>query len=186
MTHDSSEHLKRFFRAIGLSSEDDPELAETPERVDALLRHLFSGLEQPAPTLSTFTATQSIEPVMVTGIQCRSTCVHHLLPILGFVDVAYVPDTTMAGFGGFARVVDHWSFRPQVQERLVEQIADDLQSQLEPNGLLVRLRTRQLCVEMRTQRPPGTYVSVASRGSLVDGDERHACMRAFRSSQSPI
>lgn len=176
---DSVEHLRKFFESLGLSAEADAQLEKTPERVDALVRELFSGLSAPHPELSLFDATQSEEPVVVSEIPFKSTCAHHLLPILGKIDIAYIPAQTMAGFGGFARVIDHYSKRPQVQERLVEEICDDLEEQLSPHGLLVRLQARQLCVEMRSDRAPCVYTSIASRGILASGEQRAEALRIF-------
>lgn len=176
---ESVDQLRQFMKSLGLTADVDPELGQTPERVDALLRELFSGLHSDPPRLSFFDATQQKEPVFVSDIQFRSTCAHHLLPILGTIDIAYIPGEKMAGFGGFARVIDHWSKRPQVQERLIEDICDDLFEQLQPRGLLIRLEARQLCVEMRNDRPPSLYRSWASRGNLVDGARRNEVLRAL-------
>jgi len=179
---DSVEHLRKFFESLGLTEDVDVELAKTPERVDALIRELFSGLDAEQPVLSLFDATQDTEPVLIEGIPFKSTCAHHLLPILGHISIAYVPGSSMAGFGGFARIIDHWSKRPQVQERLVEEICNDLHEQLEPRGILVCLQARQLCVEMRSDRAASLYTSIASRGILESGPLRSEILRTFDAS----
>lgn len=178
---------RAFLESLGLDAERDAELERTPERVTALLQDLFSGLDEPAPELSTFDFEgEDADAVLVCALPFKSMCVHHLLPFFGTVDIAYLPSKKMAGFGGFCRVVDWAASRPQVQERLVEEIASHLQDLLAPEGLLVRCRARQMCVEMRGARKRGVYISTSSRGTLRSGEARSDVMRQFVAAEESI
>lgn len=182
---DPYKNLREFFATLGLDPKADPHLAQTPERVAQMLEDLFARASDPAPTMSIFDAEGEGAPVHLHALQFRCMCVHHFLPFFGTIDIAYVPDKKLAGFGSFIRVIDWASGRPQLQERLIEQIVDTVQTQLEPAGLLVRLRARQMCVEMRSGRT-GTYVSLAARGSLREGSLRETAITQFVSAEQPI
>lgn len=144
-----------------LGFEGDPEMASTPERFTELLRDYVP--DQPAPPLSTF-AADGHAPVVLRDLPYHSLCAHHLLPFFGTAAIGYVPRERVAGFSGLARALQHFARRPQLQERLVEQLADHLVEALEPVGLVVHLAARQLCMEMRGARSPGQAVVRATRG----------------------
>lgn len=113
------------------------------------------------------------EAVLVRGIAFRSMCEHHLLPFLGTADVAYVPDEKVVGLGRIPRVVGVLAARPQVQERLGEQIAETIETGLGAKGVLVVLDAQHACVTARGTRQAGsTTVTVASRGILRNPLER--------------
>jgi GTP cyclohydrolase IA len=183
---DPYDHLREFLTTLGLDPKVDPHLAETPRRVAQMLEDLFNGASAPAPQMSVFDAEGSDpSPVQLQALGFRSMCVHHLLPFFGTIDIAYVPGEKIAGFSSFIRIIDWAAGRPQIQERLVEQIADELEAQLQPPGLIVRARARQMCVEMRVGRP-GTYVSVVSRGTLQQGSLRESTIAQFVAAERPI
>ncbi|WP_249755950.1 GTP cyclohydrolase I [Microvenator marinus] len=167
-------HFQDFLEALGLSAEKDPELAETPRRVSELLADLTASAKLDPPQLSTFPA-QNHETVIVEHIEFRSMCVHHMLPFFGTIDIAYIPDARLAGFGGFLRAVEYVSRKPQVQERLVQELADILQDALSPKGLLIRCQARQMCVEMRRDTI-AKFTSFASTGELSGGPERESVL----------
>jgi GTP cyclohydrolase I len=180
-------HARAFLEALGLDAEADPELARTPERVAELLGTLFSSVGQDAPDMSVFAIDDDVDnPVAVCALPFKSMCVHHLVPFFGTVDVAYVPGEKMAGFGSFCRIVDWAAAKPQVQERMVEEIANAIERQLEPAGLIVRIRARQMCVEMRGARKRGLFVSTSSRGSLKTGGARDEVLAQFLAAEEPI
>jgi len=109
------------------------------------------------------------ELVLLRDIDFRSICEHHLLPFTGVAHIAYVPDQRIVGLGHLPRVVETLSSRPQLQERLGEQIADAIQTGLAPRGVLVVLDARHGCVTARgTRQVASTTVTVASRGTLSD------------------
>lgn len=165
--------------ALGLDANDNPELDETPERFVEMLRESFESAGEPPPDISTFPADyagDTADPVILSELPFYSMCVHHVVPFFGTIDVAYLPDETMTGFGSVGRVIDHFAHRPQVQERLVEQIADHLDAELEPRGIIVRCVARQMCMEMRGAKKRGRLVSIASRGELREGTVRQSCL----------
>ena len=183
----SQQHIQDALNAMGIHSKADPELARPPERFTELLAELTSGLHEPPPTMSTFPSEPSSEPVVLCALPFHSLCVHHLVPFFGTIDVAYIPHTQMVGFGSIARVIDHFARRPQVQERLVTQIAEEIQKQLSPHGVLVRCRARQMCMELRGAKKRGVLISSAAHGTLSEHSllKQHI-LDEFRSAETPI
>jgi len=151
-----------------------PGLESTPRRVADAYSEFFSGLGVDAADLVR-QATVAAEPhqlgevVIVRDISFRSMCEHHLLPFVGVAHVAYVPGETIVGLGALPRVVDALASRPQLQERLGEEIADAVQVGARPDGVLVVLDAAHGCVTTRGPRQTGsTTVTLASRGALSD------------------
>ncbi len=128
-----------------LGFEGDPEMAEAPRRVAEWMATFVP--DEPLAPMSVC-ATPSSSPVLMRDIPFHSLCAHHLVPFFGSATLLYVPDGRLAGLGSLSRVVRHFARRPQVQERLGEQIADHLWEALQPKGLVVALTARQLCVEL--------------------------------------
>lgn len=184
MSDEAIEHARALLESLGLDETLDPELRSAPERFTELLRTMFRGVDADPPVLSTFPveamgSEEPAEPVVLLGLSFQSMCVHHLVPMFGMIDVAYVPRDRIVGFGSIGRAIDYVCARPQVQERIVIQLTDLLERHLEPEGLLVRCRARQMCMEMRGAKKHGTLVSMASRGSLRSGELRQELMRQF-------
>jgi GTP cyclohydrolase IA len=180
---DATRHARAMLDALGLTPATDPELALTPERFVELLSEFRTAQQAPAPKLSTFAHDGHADPVLLCALPFQSLCVHHLLPFFGTIDVAYIPGEQIVGFGSIGRVIEHFARRPQMQERMVQQIADLLQAQLNPAGLLVRCRARQLCMELRGARKRGALLSFASRGVLIEGAQRAEALRAFEAAE---
>jgi len=157
--------------AIG-EDVDRPGLESTPRRVADAYAEFFSGLTVDAADLvrqATVPAEahQLGEVVIVRDISFRSVCEHHLLPFVGVAHVAYVPGETIVGLGALPRVVDAVASRPQLQERLGEEIAEAVQTGARPDGVLVVLDASHGCVTTRGPRQTGsTTVTLASRGVL--------------------
>jgi GTP cyclohydrolase I len=152
-----------------------PGLQATPRRVAEAYAEFFAGIgEDPQQHLSDAgeldaDAGELGELVLLRDIDFRSICEHHLLPFTGVAHVAYVPDRRIVGLGRLPRVVETLSSRPQLQERLGEQIADALQEGLAPRGVLVMLDARHGCVNARgTRQVDSTTVTVATRGTLSE------------------
>lgn len=182
MSDDSVDHLRAFLESMGLDDTADPQLADTPERFTEMLEELFSGLDDDPPTPSTFAPpdnTGDCAPVVIAGIRFHSMCAHHLVPFFGTVDVAYLPRDRMIGFGSVGRIVDHFAKRPQVQERMIAQIAEYLEETLQPTGLLVRLKARQMCMEIRGAKKRSVSTSIAARGDLTEGPLRGELLQQF-------
>jgi len=141
-----------------------PDLKRTPERVSNLYADLFSSIDAPVPTLSTFDSEDE-DIVIIEGLRFHSICVHHLVPFFGEIDIAYKPDKKAAGFGGFNRVIAFVSKKPQLQEKMTNELGDIIEEALSPKALWVRCRARQLCVELR-QGSDATYSTITSRGEF--------------------
>lgn len=153
-----SEHdWRRFLASIG----EDPDrsgLVETPARVMKAWKHWTSGYGQEASDLlKTFEdgAEAYSELIVVRGIPVYSHCEHHLAPFFGTAVIGYVPNGKIVGLSKLTRLVDCFSKRLQVQERLTSQIANALMTALEPKAVGVVVRCRHLCMESRGIRTPG-------------------------------
>ena len=167
--------IEAAVREILLAIGEDPErdgLQRTPERVAAMYAEIFAGLRESADhhLAVTFEADHD-EMVMVRDIPLYSNCEHHLVPFVGKAHVAYIPgdDGRITGLSKLARLVDAYAKRPQVQERLTSQIADEIERTLEPKGVLVVIEAEHMCMSMRGVRKPGaTTVTSAVRGLFRD------------------
>ncbi|QIM17222.1 GTP cyclohydrolase I FolE [Leucobacter insecticola] len=169
--------VRELLRAIG-SDPDSAELASTPFRVADAYAEFFAGVGQdPAVFLSDAVPVgdDTGELVLLRDITLSSMCEHHLLPFRGRAHIAYRPDARVVGLSALPRVVETLAARPQVQERLGEQIADALQDGLSPHGVLVILEASHGCVADRGVRQSGALtVTVASRGVFSDPAEQAA------------
>jgi GTP cyclohydrolase I len=163
--------VKEILAAIGEDPERDG-LRDTPDRVARMYAEIFSGLHEKADQhlKVTFEAGHD-EMVMVRDIPMYSACEHHLIPFIGRAHVAYIPgaDGRITGLSKLARLVDAYAKRPQVQERLTGQIADEIERTLTPRGVLVVIEAEHLCMSMRGIRKPGSStVTSAVRGLFRD------------------
>jgi GTP cyclohydrolase I len=163
--------IERAVREILEAIGEDPEregLIDTPARVARMYEEIFEGMRvDPSEYLQTQFETDHDEMVMVRDIPMYSACEHHLLPWIGKAHVAYIPsdDGRVTGLSKLARLVDAYAKRPQVQERLTSQIADELDRSLQPKGVMVVIEAEHLCMTMRGIRKPGaTTVTSAVRG----------------------
>jgi GTP cyclohydrolase I len=158
-----------LIRALGLSAAREPELAQTPARVADLYREALSGLD-PAnhPDLATFPHAGQGDLVIVRDLEFHSLCVHHFVPFFGRALVAYLPGDTLVGISAAARLLEHYSRRPQLQERLGQQIVDHIERLIQPRGVAVVLEARHLCMEMRGIRKRGLVETRAVRGALAE------------------
>jgi GTP cyclohydrolase I len=173
--------VRELLEAIG-EDPDRPGLRMTPGRVADAYAEFFSGVgEDPAvPLARTISVSHGPAPetlpsgaVMLRDIRFRSVCEHHLLPFRGHAHIAYLPGEQVVGLGALPRVVDILASRPQVQERLGEQIADVIANSLDTRGVLVVLDASHECVTMRSgQQTDASTVTIAARGALVEPSAR--------------
>ncbi len=166
---------------IGIGENPDREgLAQTPTRVAKSYEEIFGGLHQTArDVLTTTFSLGHDELVVVRDIPIYSTCEHHLLPFHGVGHVGYIPgeDGKITGLSKIARLVDMYSRRPQVQERLTTQIADAMTDILGARGVIVVIECEHLCMSMRGIRKPGsTTLTSVVRGQLRDPATRVEAM----------
>jgi GTP cyclohydrolase IA len=169
--------VKEILYAIGEDPDRDG-LRDTPARVARAYAEIFAGLHEQADQhlQVTFEAGHD-EMVMVRDIPLYSVCEHHLVPFIGKAHVAYIPgeDGRITGLSKLARLVDAYAKRPQVQERLTGQIADEIERTLTPRGVLVVLEAEHLCMSMRGIRKAGaSTVTSAVRGLFRDNPATRA------------
>lgn len=160
-------------RELLLAVGEDPDregLAETPDRVARMYRELFSGLRADPRVHLKKTFTQRYdEMVLVKDISFASVCEHHLLPFVGKAHIAYLPAGKIVGLSKLARVVEVLSHRPQVQERMTEEIADLLTEELRPRGVGVILEASHSCMAVRGVRKTQSMCTTSSmRGHFRD------------------
>ena len=146
-------------------------LIDTPDRVARSLRDLTEGYRLNAAEVigDALFKQEYDEMVLVKGIQFYSLCEHHLLPFFGQAHVAYMPSGRVVGLSKVPRVVDIFSHRLQLQERLTRQIAESLETVLRPAGVAVVVQARHMCMEMRgVQRVGGETVTSCMLGAFRD------------------
>jgi GTP cyclohydrolase IA len=178
------ERIERAVREILLAVGEDPDrdgLKRTPARVARTYAELFAGLRvDPAEVLTTTFESCHEELVLVRDIEVFSLCEHHLLPFHGKAHIGYIPGTSgrITGLSKLARLVEVFSRRPQVQERLTAQVADLLMKSLDARGVIVVLDCEHLCMAMRgIQKTGARTVTSAVRGVLqVDPKTRAEAM----------
>lgn len=156
----AADHLDHALRAVGFP-EDDPELSRTPQLVTAMWAEFAP---QPVPPVQPL-PTESTDLVVLRELPFYSLCAHHLLPFFGTCTLAVRPDGAVAGFGWYPRVLSALSRRPQLQERLADQLAHAILDGIGARSVGVRIRARQLCMEMRGARSAGEIEVVALRGA---------------------
>lgn len=156
------ERIARAVREILIAIGEDPDrdgLLATPDRVARMYAEVTSGLhEDPSSHLKTTFEADHDELILVRDIPLYSLCEHHLIPFLGKAHVGYIPNEggRITGLSKLARLVDGYSKRPQVQERLTSQVADAMMEALEPRGVIVVVEAEHLCMSMRGVRKPGS------------------------------
>ena len=163
---DIASHFRTIIELLGLDMAD-PNLVETPERVAKMYLELFAGLSEGAEPRVTFFPNEEryTSMVMEKDIPFYSLCSHHFVPFYGHAHVAYIPNESIVGLSKMARIVEFYARRPQLQERLTEQIASFMAEKLDPQGVMVVIEARHLCVEMRGVKKPGALtVTSAIRG----------------------
>ncbi len=160
--------MKEIIIALGLDIKDEG-LKETPRRVADMYEEIFAGLEQkPEGIIKKFKTEKYDEIILVRDIPLYSMCEHHFIPFIGKAHVGYIPrDGVYTGLSKIARIVDLYAKRPQVQERLTQQIADTLVKELNPIGVIVVIEAEHLCMVMRGVKKPGSItVTSALRGAF--------------------
>ena len=165
------EEIQRAVASIISAIGEDPEregLAETPRRIAGMYSELFSGLgRDPTEVLATVFEEGFRELVVLKKIPFFSICEHHFLPFFGTADIGYVPSGRVVGASKLARALEILARRPQIQERLTDQLVDAIVESLKPQGAAVVLSAEHLCITLRgVQKPGSKIVTSASRGTL--------------------
>jgi len=149
-TEKIAHHYKEIIKLLGENPEREG-LIKTPERIAKAMQFLVQGYEQnPEEILRSAMFTEDYrQMVIVKDIDFYSMCEHHILPFFGKAHVAYIPNKTITGLSKIARVVDAFSHRLQVQERMTTQIKECIQNTLNPLGVMVIVEAQHLCMQMR-------------------------------------
>ena len=164
--------VEELLRALG-QDVTRPGLQRTPARVARSLQEMLTPLPF---EVTKFPNDEGYdELVLVRDIPFSSLCEHHLLPFTGVAHLAYLPKTSIVGLSKLARVVDHYSRRLQVQERMTQQIADWLTDELDPRGVGVVIEAGHLCMQVRGARATGSLTTTSAlRGRLRDDPRTRA------------
>ena len=171
--------IQRAVREILLAVGEDPDregLRDTPARVARMYAELFSGLHRdPAEHLRKCFTEKYDEMVVVREISFASLCEHHMLPFMGSAHIGYLPNGKIVGLSKLARVVEDVSHRPQVQERMTEEIADLLMQELDARGVAVVVEAMHTCMTIRGVRKPNSLcITSAMRGNFKDNQSTRA------------
>lgn len=161
-----ADHVRAILTELGLDLSD-PNLSGTDRRVARLYEEMFHGLKEGSePQVTTFPNEENYSHmVMEKDIPFYSMCAHHLVPFYGRAHIAYIPGDQIIGLSKFSRILEFYAKRPQLQERLTEQVVGFLEEKLHPLGAMVVIEARHLCVEMRGVKKPGAMtVTSAIRG----------------------
>lgn len=176
--------IREAVREILLAVGEDPDregLLETPDRVARMYAELFSGLRVDPRELLQKTFTQKYdEMVLVKDIGFSSVCEHHLLPFFGQAHIGYLPKGKIVGLSKLARAVEVLARRPQVQERMTEELAEILMSQLDARGVGVILEASHTCMTIRGVRKASSLCTTsAMRGVFRDNQSTRAELMAL-------
>lgn len=167
------EHFAVIMHELGLDMTDDS-LQGTPHRVAKMfVQEIFSGLN-PAnkPKISVFDNSYHYDKMLVEAdISFNSTCEHHFLPITGKAHIGYVSSGKVIGLSKLNRIVDYYSRRPQVQERLIMQIFNELKTALETENVIVVMEAKHLCVSSRGIKDESSYTSTIQYGGIFNEKE---------------
>jgi GTP cyclohydrolase I len=166
--------VKTVLEIIGEDVDRDG-LVKTPSRVFKAFEEMTQGYHQdPAAVLNdALFESDNNQMVLIKDIEFYSTCEHHLLPIIGRAHVAYIPDGKVVGLSKIPRMVDIFARRLQIQEQLTEQVADAINSVVNPKGVAVVIQARHMCMEMRgVGKTHSATTTSALRGMFLKSDTR--------------
>ena len=185
-----TEEIKgHFSEVINLLGEDINRegLVKTPERASKAMKFLTEGYEMdPKQILQSAMFKEDYnEMVIVKDIELYSLCEHHMIPFFGKAHIAYIPSGHIVGLSKIPRVVDVFSRRLQVQERLTEQILDCINDTLQPEGVAVVIEASHMCMMMRgVQKQNSTTTTSGFRGSFKETDTRNEFLKLITSKLS--
>jgi len=161
-----AEAVKTILKSVGEDVEREG-LLDTPARVAKMYMEMFSGLRDTAPKMTTFERGDNDQMITMFDLDYWSMCEHHLVPFFGHVHIGYVPGDMIAGLSKFARVMEFFAKRPQIQERMTAQIAGHIIETIKPKGVIVVVEGTHLCMSMRgVKKPNHTTTTSAIRGEI--------------------
>lgn len=166
-------HFRIIMEELGLDLTDDS-LNGTPHRVAKMfVQEIFSGLDpKNKPKISVFENSYHYDKMLVeANISFNSTCEHHFLPIIGHAHIGYVSSGKVIGLSKLNRIVDYYARRPQVQERMIMQIFNELKSVLETENVMIVIEASHLCVSSRGIKDASSYTSTIQYGGIFNEKE---------------
>jgi len=180
------ERVKKLVRELIIEIGEDPTregLKDTPERIANMYQEIFGGYESDSELSVQFSEDSDV--VIARNIQFYSMCEHHMLPFFGKIHIAYSPNGRVFGISKLVRLVEKYSKRLQIQERLTKNIADELFAQ-GVKGVVVLADAEHLCMKMRGVRNDATLTSSAYRGIYENKEEKESIMTMIRRRSSDI
>jgi len=180
------ERVKKLIRELIIEIGEDPTregLKDTPERIANMYQEIFGGYESDSELSVQFSEDSDV--VIARNIQFYSMCEHHMLPFFGKIHIAYSPNGRVFGISKLVRLVEKYSKRLQIQERLTKNIADELFAQ-GVKGVVVLADAEHLCMKMRGVRNDATLTSSAYRGIYENKEEKESIMTMIRRRSSDI
>lgn len=174
------ERVKKLVRELIIEIGEDPTregLKDTPERIGRMYQEIFNGYEFDSELSVQF--SEDSDTVVARDIQFYSMCEHHMLPFFGKIHIAYSPNGRVFGISKLVRLVEKYSKRLQIQERLTKNIADELFAQ-GVKGVVVVADAEHLCMRMRGVRNDATLTSSAYRGIYENKEEKESIMAMIR------
>jgi GTP cyclohydrolase I len=166
-------HFEQIMEALGLDLTDDS-LRGTPHRVAKMyVKEIFSGLHPDnKPKISVFDNSYHYDKMLVeANINFNSTCEHHFLPIIGKAHIGYVSNGKVIGLSKLNRIVDYFARRPQVQERMVMQVFNELKAVLDTDDVMVVMEAKHLCVSSRGIKDETSFTSTLQYGGIFEKKE---------------
>lgn len=163
--------LQNLFDSLVIDTKNDHNTRETPKRVAKMfINEVFRGRYEEAPSITNFPNVTAYDQLYVTGpITVRSTCAHHLQNIRGRAYIGIFPGKNVVGLSKFNRIVDWIASRPQIQEEMTQQIADEIEKMTEAEGVAVLMRAEHFCMTQRGVREHESDMTTAvMRGKLRD------------------
>ncbi len=175
------QRIENLVRQLLVEFGEDPQregLRETPRRVAELFEEILKGYNSDSELDVTFTEKGGL--IVQRDIPFYSICEHHMLPFFGKVHIAYEPDGKVVGISKLARLVDKYARRLQLQERMTNQIVDELVA-VGPKGVMVIVEAEHLCIRMRGPKSDGLTITSGYRGSLTQSERRREALELIRS-----
>ncbi|PAF53357.1 GTP cyclohydrolase I FolE [Helicobacter sp. 13S00482-2] len=169
----TQDYFNYFFNKIGEDANREG-LINTPSRIQESWDFLYSGYTQDPKTAlgDVFRQGACDEMVMIKHIEFYSMCEHHILPFFGHISVGYIPDKNVAGISGLVKLIEIYSRRLQIQERLTTQIADTIMEVLKPKGVMVVCEAKHLCMSMRGVQKQNAKINTSAIRGLFKSDSK--------------
>lgn len=182
----NKERVEKLVRELIIEISEDPTregLQDTPKRIADMYDEIFAGYESDSELSVQF--SEDSDTIVAKDIQFYSMCEHHMLPFFGKIHIAYSPNGRVFGISKLVRLVEKYSKRLQIQERLTKEIADELYSQ-GVKGVVVLTEAEHLCMKMRGVRNDARMTTIAARGIYENKEEKESVMAMIRRRSSNI